>query len=63
MTLYMMDWNTYRARAEAARKLGLRKEEISEALCVAVTINAGGSVVYSAPALDAFCAALEASAA
>jgi AhpD family alkylhydroperoxidase len=46
--------------AEAARKLGVRKEEIAEALGVAVSINAGAAVVYSTRTLDAFEAAHEA---
>jgi AhpD family alkylhydroperoxidase len=48
--------------AEAARKLGVRKEEIAEALGVAVAIGAGAAVVYSTRTLDAFSAAHEASA-
>jgi len=48
--------------AEAARKLGVRKEEIAEALGVAVSISAGASVVYSTRTLDAFDAAHEAQA-
>jgi AhpD family alkylhydroperoxidase len=44
---------------EAARKLGLRKEEIAEALGVAVSIGAGAAVVYSTRTLDAFAAAHE----
>jgi AhpD family alkylhydroperoxidase len=47
--------------SEAARKLGLRKEEIAEALGVAVAISAGAAVVYSTRTLDAFTAAHEAS--
>ena|SRR6266404_5607655 len=39
---------------------GATKEEISEALAVAVGINAGAAVVYSTRALDAFDAAGEA---
>jgi AhpD family alkylhydroperoxidase len=50
-------------RDEAARKLGLHKEAIAEALGVAVAISAGASVVYSTRTLDAFTAAHEASAA
>lgn len=46
--------------AEAARKLGVRKEEIAEALGVAVSINAGAAIVYSTRTLDAFDAAHEA---
>jgi AhpD family alkylhydroperoxidase len=38
----------------AARKLGASKEEIAEALGVAVSINAGAAIVYSTRALDAF---------
>jgi AhpD family alkylhydroperoxidase len=47
--------------AEAARKLGVRKEQIAEALGVAVAISAGAAVVYSTRTLDAFSAAHEAS--
>jgi AhpD family alkylhydroperoxidase len=46
--------------SEEARKLGATKEEISEALSVAVTINAGAAIVYSTRTLDAFAAASEA---
>jgi alkylhydroperoxidase/carboxymuconolactone decarboxylase family protein YurZ len=45
--------------AAAAREHGATKEEISEALAVAVGINAGAAVVYSIRALDAFDAAGE----
>lgn len=45
--------------AEAARKLGASKEEIAEALGVAVSINAGAAIVYSTRTLDAFAAAHE----
>jgi AhpD family alkylhydroperoxidase len=48
--------------AEAARKLGVRKEEIAEALGVAVAINAGAAVVYSTRTLDAIDTAHEAQA-
>lgn len=46
--------------AEAARKLGVTKEEIAEALGVATSINAGAAIVYSTRTLDAFDAAHEA---
>jgi AhpD family alkylhydroperoxidase len=49
--------------AEAVRKLGATREEIAEALGVAVSINAGAALVYSARTLDAFAAATEAAAA
>jgi AhpD family alkylhydroperoxidase len=39
---------------EAARKAGATKEEITEALGVAITVNAGAALVYSARSLDAF---------
>lgn len=42
---------------EAANKLGVTKEEMAEALGVAVAINAGAAVVYSTRTLDAFQAA------
>jgi AhpD family alkylhydroperoxidase len=44
---------------EAARKLGASKDEIAEALGVAVAINAGAAIVYSTRTLDAFDAAEE----
>lgn len=40
-----------------AKRLGASKEEIAEALGVAVAINAGAAIVYSARALDALDAA------
>jgi len=43
----------------AARERGATKEEIAEALGVAVSLNAGAAVVYSTRALDAFDAAAE----
>ena len=43
-----------------ARKLGATKEEIVEALGVAVSLNAGAAVVYSTRVLDAYDAAAEA---
>jgi AhpD family alkylhydroperoxidase len=39
---------------EAARKHGATKEEITEALGVAITVNAGAALVYSSRTLDAF---------
>ena len=38
---------------EAALKAGATKEEISEALGVAVSMNAGAALIYSARVLDA----------
>jgi AhpD family alkylhydroperoxidase len=43
----------------AARKHGAGKDEIAEALAVAVSINAGAALVYSVRTLDAFEAASE----
>src|SRR5260370_18004269 len=40
--------------AAAARERGATREEIAEALGVAVSVNAGAAVVYSTPTLDAF---------
>ncbi|MFT9400207.1 carboxymuconolactone decarboxylase family protein [Acetobacter sp.] len=37
-----------------AKKAGATKEEIAEALGVAVALNAGAALVYSSRALDAF---------
>lgn len=41
---------------DAARKSGATREEIAEALGVAVAINAGAALVYSARTLDAYAA-------
>jgi alkylhydroperoxidase/carboxymuconolactone decarboxylase family protein YurZ len=41
---------------EAAMKEGATKEEIAEALGVAVALNAGAALVYSARVMDAFAA-------
>lgn len=46
--------------SEEARKAGASKEEIAEALGVAITVNAGAALVYSTRTLDAFAAASEA---
>jgi AhpD family alkylhydroperoxidase len=43
-----------------ARKLGATREEIAEALRVAISINAGAALVYSARTMDAFDAAADA---
>lgn len=43
--------------SDAARKLGATREEIAEALGVAISVNAGAAIVYSTRALDAFAAA------
>jgi AhpD family alkylhydroperoxidase len=37
-----------------AKKHGATQEEIAEALGVAITVNAGAALVYSARALEAF---------
>jgi AhpD family alkylhydroperoxidase len=42
---------------EAARKLGATREEIAEAVGVAVAVSAGAALVYSTRTLDAFDAA------
>ena len=39
---------------EAARKAGATKEELVEALGVAIALNEGAALVYSARAVDAF---------
>ena len=38
----------------AARKNGATREEVAEALAIAIGINAGAALVYSVRALDAF---------
>lgn len=43
----------------AALKQGASKEELAEALGVAISVNAGAALVYSTRALDAFDAAAE----
>jgi len=45
---------------DAARKLGASKDEVAEALGVAVSVNAGAALVYSTRAFDAFDAYSEA---
>ncbi|WP_430515678.1 carboxymuconolactone decarboxylase family protein [Inquilinus limosus] len=45
--------------ADAARKQGATREEIAEALGVAISVNAGAALVYSTRTLDAFAAAQE----
>nr|WP_240488377.1 carboxymuconolactone decarboxylase family protein [Labilithrix luteola] len=39
---------------ELARKNGATKEEITDALSVAISVNAGAALVYSARTIDAF---------
>lgn len=39
---------------QAARDAGASKEELMEALTVAIALNAGAALVYSARAMDAF---------
>lgn len=46
--------------AAEARKLGATREEVAEALGVAISIGAGASLVYSTRTMDAFDAAGEA---
>ncbi|WP_424631949.1 carboxymuconolactone decarboxylase family protein [Bradyrhizobium sp. SYSU BS000235] len=46
--------------AAEARKQGATKEEIAEALGVAISVNAGAALVYSTRTMDAFDAAGEA---
>ncbi|MCO5156146.1 MAG: carboxymuconolactone decarboxylase family protein [Aquamicrobium sp.] len=42
------------SHVEAAVKFGATKEEISEALGVAIALNAGAALVYSARVIDCF---------
>ena len=42
------------SHVEAAIKYGASKEELSEALGVAIALNAGAALVYSARTLDCF---------
>ena len=42
--------------SDAAAKNGATREEVMEALGVAITVNAGAALVYSARAMDAFAA-------
>ena len=48
--------------AEAALKHGATREEIAEALGVAIAVNAGAALVYSARTLDAYTASADAAA-
>ena len=45
--------------ADNARKLGASLEEVAEALCVAISVNAGAAIVYSTCTLDAYQASAE----
>lgn len=45
---------------DAAIKHGASREEVAEALGVAVAVNAGGALVYSARVMDAYAAKTEA---
>lgn len=40
--------------AEAARKAGATREEVSETIALAIYMGAGPSVMYAAQALEAF---------
>jgi AhpD family alkylhydroperoxidase len=40
--------------SEAARKAGATKDEVVEALGVAIALNAGAALIYTARAFDAF---------
>jgi AhpD family alkylhydroperoxidase len=42
--------------SDAAKKAGATKEELAEALGVAIALNTGAALVYSARAMDAFAA-------
>ena len=42
------------AHTEAAIKAGASKEEVTEALGVAIMVNAGAAMVYSSRTIDAF---------
>ena len=44
----------FTVHTEAAIKHGATKEEVTEALGVAVAVNAGAALVYSARVMDAF---------
>jgi AhpD family alkylhydroperoxidase len=41
---------------DAAKKLGATEGEVMEALGVAIDLNAGAALIYSARAMDAFAA-------
>jgi AhpD family alkylhydroperoxidase len=45
---------------DAARKLGASKEEVAEALGVAISVNAGAALVFSTRTLDAYATSSEA---
>jgi AhpD family alkylhydroperoxidase len=42
------------SHAAAAKKAGATKEEVAEALSVAISMNAGAAMVFTARTLDAF---------
>ena len=47
------------AHTDAAVKAGVTKEEIVDALGVAIMVNAGAAMVYSARTIDAYDAKIE----
>ncbi len=47
------------SHTDAAVRAGATKEEIMEALGVAISVNAGAAVIYSARTLDAYAARIE----
>lgn len=51
----MLEWNEYQKQLAAAKQ-GAPREEIMETLGVAITVNAGAALVYSARAMGAFSA-------
>jgi alkylhydroperoxidase/carboxymuconolactone decarboxylase family protein YurZ len=52
----MLDWNDDQQQLLAAIKAGATKEDIGEALGVAICVNAGAALVYSARVMDAYAA-------
>lgn len=59
----MLDWNEYQKREfnnelrklnDAATKQGATKEEVIEALSVAVAVNAGAALLFPWRVMDAF---------
>jgi AhpD family alkylhydroperoxidase len=50
------------SHADAAVKQGTSREEVVAALSVAISVNAGAALVYSARVMDAYAAKLSAAA-
>ncbi len=54
---FLHSYGCISVHSEQARKLDASREEVAEALGLAIALNAGAALVYSTRTLDAFTAA------